>query len=116
MQSALEHARTDGLALVDDERLRQAAPLFSTAWLFDTLPEVLDDTPPVLLNGDGDEIAFHELRFPLAKGVRQAGVRARLTANPVLRIAEKGVWNWIAPAPDGARHPSVSRPARQSGT
>lgn len=109
MQAAAGGARTDGLALVDDERLRKAAPLFSTAWLFEALPGALDDTPPVLLNGDGDEIVFHDLRFPLAKGVRRAAIRARIDASPALRPAGNGVWNWIGPpASAGASRESPS--------
>ncbi|HKH97053.1 MAG TPA: hypothetical protein VKA39_11075, partial [Beijerinckiaceae bacterium] len=49
-----------------DDDLRRAAPLFTTAWLFDVLPRALGLDQPSLLNGEGDEVVFHEVTFPLA--------------------------------------------------
>ncbi|WP_323991567.1 hypothetical protein [Nguyenibacter sp. L1] len=41
--------------------------------------------PPPLRNSDGDEIALHDIRFPLAKGVTQKTVAARLDTVSGLR-------------------------------
>ena len=49
-----------------EEDLRRAAPLFTSAWLFDVLPRALRTDPPKLFNSDGDEIVFHTVTFPLA--------------------------------------------------
>lgn len=82
-----------------DETLRAAAPLFTLAWLLDVLPRALDRTPPRVLNGDGDEVVFHTLRFPLAPGVTPGRASARLDAASPLRGAGHAFWNWIGPSP-----------------
>jgi len=53
---------------LDDETLRGAAPLFTSAWLFDVLPRAMGKAQPVIHNSDDEEVVFHEVRFPLAVG------------------------------------------------
>src|SRR5215218_3609005 len=60
-----------------DEDLRRAAPLFTTAWLFDVLPRTLGLDQPSLLNGEGDEVVFHEVTFPLAPAAATEEVTRR---------------------------------------
>ena len=50
--------------ILDDDTLRLAAPLFTHAWLFDTLPRVLGEVQPLVCNSDGDDIVFHEVVSP----------------------------------------------------
>ena len=80
---------------LDDEMLRAAAPLFTHAWLFDVLPKALGETQPILHNSDGDEIVFHEIRFPLAIGITQTDIAARLEGVPELRHENAQFWNWL---------------------
>jgi len=82
------------------EQLRQCAPLFANAWLFDCLPRALYREPRQLANTEGDELAFHDVRFPLAPGVIQKDVLARLEKMPAFEAAGPKTWNWLAA--DGA--------------
>lgn len=88
-----------------DEDLRAAAPLFSTAWLLDVLPRALDRTPPQVFNGDGDEVVFHTVRFPLAAKTMARSVEARLGRLAGLRQETATFWNWLGPPP--AKRPAV---------
>ena len=83
-----------------DADLRAASPLFTTAWLLETL----DRTPLQILNSDGDEVGFHTLRFPLAPGATPRRVVIRLGKLAVLRRETATFWNWCGP-------PSARRPA-----
>jgi hypothetical protein len=78
------------------DQLRQCAPLFANAWLFDCLPRALDPEPAQFANTDGDELVFHDVRFPLAPGVVQKDVVARLEQAPAFEAAGPKVWNWLA--------------------
>jgi hypothetical protein len=54
--------------------------LISTAWLFDVVPKTMGPASiPTLLNSDGEEVMFHRVRFPFARGVTQALVGERLS-------------------------------------
>ncbi|MBS7707961.1 hypothetical protein [Chelatococcus asaccharovorans] len=81
--------------LLDDEMLRAAAPLFTHAFLFDVLPKALGETRPIIHNSDGDEIVFHEVRFPLATGITRKDIAWRLQGIPQLRQENAQFWNWL---------------------
>ena len=49
-----------------DDLLRGMAPLFTATWLSDVLPTALGLSRPTIHNSDGDEVLFHEVRFPLS--------------------------------------------------
>lgn len=91
---------------LDDDKLRQLAPLISTAWLFDVIPRALGTTVPTLHNSDGEEVVFHRVRFPFAKGVTQALIGDRLNAVPALQRETTHFWNWLgqkpSPGPKGS--------------
>lgn len=87
----------DGWRGPDDE-LRQAAPLFTTTWLFDVLPRKLGTSQPTLLNSEGDEVVFHTVTFPLASGVSHDQVGQRFSKLNPLRQESPTFWNWIGPA------------------
>jgi hypothetical protein len=80
---------------LDDERLRRAAPLFTFAWLFDVLLRAVGAVQPGLHNSDGEEVVFHEVRFPLAAGVTPGNIGARLDAVSGLQRENDGFWNWL---------------------
>ena len=88
------------LPLIDEEVLRRAAPLFTTAWLLDVLPKALGEMP-TMLNSDGEEPVFHQFRFPLAKGVRQKDVAVRLDTIGTLSPVRARVWDWLGERPSG---------------
>ena len=77
-----------------DEDLRRAAPLFTSAWLFDVLPRALRVDPLKLFNSDGDEILFHRVNFPLAEAASADAVATRLNQLD-LRQASATFWNWL---------------------
>ena len=77
-----------------DEDLRRAAPLFTSAWLFDVLPRALHVDPPKLFNSDGDEILFHRVNFPQEAASADA-IAARLDQLADLRRASATFWNWL---------------------
>jgi hypothetical protein len=89
---------------IDNEKLRNAAPLFTSAWLFDVLPRATGAVQPVLHNSDGEEVVFHEVRFPLAASAALEAIRVRLDAAPVLQRENAHFWNWLGgPPPKRAR-------------
>jgi hypothetical protein len=104
MRAAIGNRRARSNVSLDDEALRRAAPLFTRAWLFDVLPKAMGQTQPVLHNSDGEEVVFHEVRFPLATGVLPEDIRARLDAVDVLRGENERFWNWLgSPSPKQPR-------------
>jgi hypothetical protein len=80
---------------LDDEKHRRAAPLFTIAWLFDALPRAVGAVQPTLQNSDGEEVVFHEVRFPLAAGVTPGDIGARLDAISGLQRESDGFWTWL---------------------
>lgn len=86
--------RARGNRPIGDERLREMAPLISTAWLLDTIPRALGPAP-TLHNSDGEEVVFHRVRFPFARGATQALIGARLDAIPALQRENARFWNWL---------------------
>ncbi|MBI1360338.1 MAG: hypothetical protein GC155_08650 [Alphaproteobacteria bacterium] len=96
LRDALRLKKSDVLRLTRDQ-LRGCAPVFTSAWLFTELPRILTPAQPRLCNSDGDEIVFHDLRFPLATGVKQKDVAARLDKAKGLLAESRQFWNWVAP-------------------
>ena len=89
-----------------DEDLRRAAPLFTTAWLFDVLPRALGLDQPTLHNREGDEVVFHEVTFPWRRRPRRR--RWPVAWTNCSRCAGKArtFWNWlgeVAPTPSRAQ-------------
>lgn len=85
---------------IDEEVLRRAAPLFTTAWLLDVLPKALGEMP-AMLNSDGEEPVFHQFRYPLARAIRQKDVAGLLNATGVLTPVRAKVWDWLGEGPVG---------------
>jgi hypothetical protein len=86
-----------------DDELRQAAPLFTTVWLFDVLPRVLGIGQPTLLNSDGDEVVFHTVTFPLTTDASREEIARRLSELPRLHQETPTFWNWIGEASSRSR-------------
>src|SRR5208337_3048076 len=78
-----------------DDDMRRAAPLFTSAWLFDVLPQALRTDPPKLFNSDGDEILFHRVNFPLTEAASADEIAARLDQLADLRRSSATFWNWL---------------------
>ncbi|SEI19952.1 Transposase [Rhizobium tibeticum] len=97
--------------ILDDDTLRLAAPLFTHAWLFDTLPKVLGDSQPLVCNSDGDDIVFHEVRFPIEVDITGKVIADRFAGRDDLRQENPQFWNWLGrpPAKGTARpgHPDA---------
>jgi hypothetical protein len=101
MRRALKLGRRKELRLSTDQ-LRRCAPLFASAWLFAYLPKSLAPEAPHVTNSEGDELLFHDLRFPFAAGVRQIEVADLLAKMPAFEPAGPKFWNWLEPeAPKG---------------
>jgi hypothetical protein len=81
-----------------DDDLRRAAPLFTTIWLFDVLPRALGTSQPTLLNGEGDEVVFHTVTFPLTSNASREEIVRRLGELRPLRQETPTFWNWIGQA------------------
>jgi hypothetical protein len=96
LRDALRLKKRDDLRLTRDQLLG-CAPVFTSAWLFTELSRVLTPMQTQFSNSDGDEMIFHDLRFPLAAGVTQKDVAARL--DRVREFFSEGLrfWNWLAP-------------------
>lgn len=85
---------------IGDDLLRELAPLIPTTWLFDIVPQAMGIAPvPTLHNGDGEEVVFHRVRFPFARGTTQAIVGERLDTVPALQRETTHFWNWLGEKP-----------------
>lgn len=97
--------------ILDDDTLRLAAPLFTHAWLFDTLPKALGDNQPLVYNSDGEDIVFHEVRFPLDVGITGKDIADRIAGMEDLRQETPQFWNWLGRPPAKgaakAKHPNA---------
>lgn len=102
LRTVLKLSAEDDLRLTQDQ-LRRSAPLFANAWLFAHLPNLLNPEPPQISNSDGDDLVFHELRFPFATGVTQNRVSERLLQAADLVVSDQKEWTWLAL--DNARGP-----------
>jgi hypothetical protein len=96
LRDALKLKKGADLRLSRDQ-LRSSAPVFTGAWLFTELPRALTPAQPKFCNSDGDEVMFHDLRFPLATGVTQKDVTARLDRVRGFFPESPRFWNWLAP-------------------
>ena len=97
--------------LITDDTLREMAPLFTSTWLLDVLPKALGLSRPTLHNSDGDEVVFHEVRFPLASKTTPEELGEHLTAIASLRRENEAFWNWLD-EPAAARSPKPSEDAK----
>lgn len=95
--SAVLNVDEDAELTLTTSQLLKCAPIFTNAWLFTALPRALSEDMPEFTNADGDDIMFHDLRFPFATGVRQKDISACL--NQVNVFAPEGArcWTWLAP-------------------
>lgn len=84
---------------LENDVLRGGAPLFTIAWLMDALPKALGMGLPELRNRDGEEIVFHDVRFPLTEGTAPDDVVAVLAGIPALEPANERFWNWLETKP-----------------
>lgn len=83
---------------IDDQTLASIAALFTTVWLFDILPKALGLQTPIVQNTDGDELVFHNVRFPLKRGTSAESVAAMLDTHPELHHESEHFWNWLKPS------------------
>jgi hypothetical protein len=89
------------LPTIKDKELQAAASIFTLSWLFDTLERAVGTTRPTITNAEGDEIVFHETRFPLAAGATQKDVAIRLNPIPGMSQENAKFWNWLEKDPGG---------------
>lgn len=96
LREALKLKKRDALRLSHDQ-LMGCAPIFTAAWLFIEIDRALTPAQPQFTNSDGDDVLFHDLRYPLASGITQKAVAERLDrVNGFLPEGTK-FWNWLAP-------------------
>lgn len=95
LRTVLKLRRKKDLRLSPDQ-LQGIAPLFTAAFLFTHLPEAQDPQLPRMANSDGEDIVFHELRFPFATGVTQAQVAEALAPVPDLSADGAKRWVWLS--------------------
>ena len=67
----------------------------TSAWLFTALPRALFPPQPTFCNSDGDDLMFHDLRFPFAAGVIQKDVAACLDGVKNFLLEGQRFWNWL---------------------
>lgn len=84
---------TKQLPAIADQDLQSVAFMFTLSWLSDTLNRAMG-LPP-MQNSDGDDLMFHDVRFPLISGVAQKDVAARLNAIPGMARENAKFWNWL---------------------
>ena len=89
------------LRVPTDEELQSAASVFTLSWLFDVLGQAMGSDLPELSNSHGEEIVFHDVRFPLATGASQRELAARLNAIDGFTQENTKYWNWSEDKPKG---------------
>ena len=77
--------------------LSLAAPLFTSFWLADALKAALDPPDLEIRNGDGEELLFSAVYYPLKPGTSGDDIRSALFKLPDLRQENDHFWNWIRP-------------------
>lgn len=95
LRNVLKARHKKNLHLTPDQ-LRSIAPLFTAAFLFTHLPEALEPQLPQVTNTDGEDMVFHELRFPVAAGITQAQVAKAIDRLPDLSGDGAKRWVWLA--------------------
>ena len=70
--------------------------MFTNMWLLDCLGKAMPGSAPDMVNADGEDLVFHRIVFPLAKGVIGKSVLRRLNAAHWLEPASDNFWNWLA--------------------
>lgn len=98
LRSAEGKRRKSGYLDIDHEVLASIAHLFTTGWLFDVLPQALGLQAPAIQNSDGDELEFHNVRFPFSKGTTAEAIAALLAADPEMHRENASFWNWLKPS------------------
>jgi hypothetical protein len=81
--------------LSDTGVLSLAAPLFTSFWLADALKASLDPPDLEIHNGDGEELLFSAVYYPLKPGTSGDDIRSALFRLPDLRQENDHFWNWI---------------------
>lgn len=95
LRDALKLKKRDALRLTRDQLLG-CAPIFTSAWLFIEIDHALTPAEPQFTNSDGDDVLFHDLRYPLASGVTQKAVAERLDRVKGFMSEGAKFWNWLA--------------------
>ena len=95
LRDALKLKKRDALRLTRDQLLG-CAPIFTSAWLFIEIDRALTPAQPQFTNSDGDDVLFHDLRYPLASGVTQKAVAERLDRVKGFLPEGPRFWNWLA--------------------
>jgi len=92
---------TKKLPSVADQDLQSVASMFTLSWLFDTLDRAMG--LPTMQNSDGDDLMFHDVRFPLVTGVTQKDIATRVNAIPAMAQENAKFWNWLEDKPNGRK-------------
>jgi hypothetical protein len=95
LRDALKLKKRDALRLTH-EQLLCCAPIFTSAWLLIEIDRALTPAQPQFTNSDGDDVLFHDLRYPLASGVTQKAVAERLDRVKGFLPEGPKFWNWLA--------------------
>ena len=95
LRDALKLKKRDALRLTRDQLLG-CAPIFTSAWLFIEIDRALAPAQPQFTNSDGEDVLFHDLRYPLASGVTQKAVAERLDRVKGFLPEGPKFWNWLA--------------------
>ena len=96
LRDVLKLKKRDALRLTRDQLLG-CAPIFTSAWLFVEIARALTPVEPQFTNSDGDDVLFHDLRFPLTRGAKQQAVAERLDRVKGFLPEGPKFWNWLAP-------------------
>lgn len=72
------------------------APIFTSAWLFIEIDRALTPQQLQFTNSDGEDVLFHDLRYPFASGVTQKAVAERLDRVKGFLPEGSKFWNWLS--------------------
>ncbi|NGO55981.1 hypothetical protein [Allomesorhizobium camelthorni] len=105
LQQILGKKNAKKLPVIGDEDLQTVASIFTLSWLFDALDRAME-LPP-MQNSDGDDLLFHDVRFPLTSGVTQKDIASRVKAIPGMSQENAKFWNWLEDKPKGRGKPKT---------
>lgn len=91
--------KTASPPVLTDDELGGVACLFTLMWL-SSMFEAMTEARSALANMDGDEIMFHELRFPIVTGATSTDITARLNLVEGFIQEYDQFWNWLETAPE----------------
>ena len=96
---------------VDEAVLGELATIFTRVWLASGLQQILGATAPELVNADGEDLVFFQMRFPISDPNQSREIESRLdrVADLVREGADEPTWTWLSTTAPSGEMPAGAR-------